>query len=260
MCEYIYLLKEREFIKTNEDIFKIGKTKQENLTRLVNYPNGSQLIIQMKCENCDKTERILITLFTQKFKRRKDIGFEYFEGNYHEMIRYIFEEIEGKQSDEKNEEVYIIDTYMKLKKISDIGQIIIIDKNTQSGFAKVSISSDNSYKLFTFGNKGKDDDLINFIENRMKDISLCRSNITKEIVVMNKVMKLRNFEKNYTNCNYIIDYDKLIKDVCVITYDPLYFDNSLSEESDKNEGSMAKPYMLYAIYIYVLIICTFLYN
>jgi len=31
MTEYIYLLQTREFIKTNENIYKIGKTKQENL-------------------------------------------------------------------------------------------------------------------------------------------------------------------------------------------------------------------------------------
>ena len=28
---YIYLLQEREFLKTNENIYKIGKTMQENL-------------------------------------------------------------------------------------------------------------------------------------------------------------------------------------------------------------------------------------
>lgn len=35
MCstQYIYLLQEREFIKTNENIYKIGKTKQENCKR-----------------------------------------------------------------------------------------------------------------------------------------------------------------------------------------------------------------------------------
>ena len=37
--EYIYLLQEREFIKTNEPIYKIGKTKQECLKRIINYSN-----------------------------------------------------------------------------------------------------------------------------------------------------------------------------------------------------------------------------
>ena len=45
MPEYIYLLQEREFIKTLENIYKIGKSKQENLKRIQNYPNGTELII-----------------------------------------------------------------------------------------------------------------------------------------------------------------------------------------------------------------------
>jgi hypothetical protein len=44
---YIYLIKEREFIKTKEPIYKIGKTKQEKLQRIKSYPNGSILLLQM---------------------------------------------------------------------------------------------------------------------------------------------------------------------------------------------------------------------
>ena len=43
--EFIYLIKEREFIKTKEHIYKIGKTKQENLQRIKSYPNGSILLL-----------------------------------------------------------------------------------------------------------------------------------------------------------------------------------------------------------------------
>jgi len=43
MPGYIYLLQEREFIKT----------KQENLKRILNYSNGTKLIIQLECENED---------------------------------------------------------------------------------------------------------------------------------------------------------------------------------------------------------------
>ena len=53
MIGYIYLLQEREFIKTKENIYKLGKTKQENLKRIQNYPNGTKLIIQLQCKNCD---------------------------------------------------------------------------------------------------------------------------------------------------------------------------------------------------------------
>jgi hypothetical protein len=260
MCEYIYLLQEREFIVTEQDIFKIGKSRQNNLERISQYPNGTQLVMQIRCKNCDLTESKLIALFAKKFKRRRDIGLEYFEGNYHEMIRNIFEEIEGKPKIQK-QEVYIIDSYIKFKKVSNIHQIVITDKNMQSGYAKVSMTSDNSCKLFTIGNQGSDDDLTNFIDRQLDNVSLCKSNITDEIVVTNKVNKLRNFENNYIDCNYIIDYNKLINDICIINYDPLYFANTFSEESDKNERSIVRSYTRYVvIYIYFIVIFIILVN
>jgi len=60
---YIYLLKEREFIKTNEHIYKIGRSKQENTKRFLQYPKGSQLIIQSICKDCIKFEYELINIF-----------------------------------------------------------------------------------------------------------------------------------------------------------------------------------------------------
>jgi len=67
---------------------KIGKTKQENLKRLCNYPNGTQLIYQTRCNNCDIFERIIIEKFKLYFQHMKEIGNEYFKGNSNEM-RYI---------------------------------------------------------------------------------------------------------------------------------------------------------------------------
>lgn len=83
---YIYLLKEREFIKTNEDVYKIGRSKQENIKRFNQYPKGSILLLQIVCEDCISEENTLIKLFKTKFKQREDIGIEYFEGNYMSMI------------------------------------------------------------------------------------------------------------------------------------------------------------------------------
>jgi hypothetical protein len=87
---YIYLLYEREFIKTNEPIYKIGKSKQENLKRITNYPNGSKLLFQIICENCDVLEKYLIKLFDTKYEKQKDIGNEYYKGDYIEMIKDIY--------------------------------------------------------------------------------------------------------------------------------------------------------------------------
>jgi hypothetical protein len=88
--EYIYLLQEREFIKTNEPIYKIGKTKQECLKRIINYPNGTKLIIQIECNDCDTYEKLLITKFKKDFIHKNDIGNEYFYGNRFKMINIIY--------------------------------------------------------------------------------------------------------------------------------------------------------------------------
>jgi hypothetical protein len=90
MSHYIYLLQEREFIKTNEPIYKIGKSKQENLKRICNYPNGTKLLFQMICNDCDSLEKQLISIFKEKYEIQYDIGNEYFKGNSREMIKDIF--------------------------------------------------------------------------------------------------------------------------------------------------------------------------
>ena len=93
MIGYIYLLQEREFISLNKEIYKLGKTKQENLKRLKQYSKGSELIIQLQCENCDIAEKNLIIIFKQKFIQRTDIGTEYFEGDKDKMQEIIYNHI-----------------------------------------------------------------------------------------------------------------------------------------------------------------------
>ena len=87
---YIYLLKEREFIKTNENIHKLGMTTKENHIRFNQYPKGSILLFQMICNNCKDIEKYLIKIFKVLFIHRKDIGNEYFEGDYKSMIDFIY--------------------------------------------------------------------------------------------------------------------------------------------------------------------------
>lgn len=96
--EYIYLLQEREFIKTGECIYKIGKTKQEPTRRIRNYPKGTRLLFMICVNDCDAMERILLGLFLKKFMKRADIGNEYFQGDYRAMIRVIYDYImDGKK-------------------------------------------------------------------------------------------------------------------------------------------------------------------
>lgn len=90
---YIYLLKEREFIKTKEDIYKIGKTRQSPNNRLTGYPKSSEVILFLEVPDCDIIEKTLIEIFKDVFIQRKDIGTEYFEGDKNKMIEIIFENV-----------------------------------------------------------------------------------------------------------------------------------------------------------------------
>ncbi len=87
MPEINYLLREREFIKTDENIFKIGGTQQEMKARFNQYPKGSELIIYKDVTDCFKCESEIMKVFDLKFKNRRDIGREYYEGNRDEMIK-----------------------------------------------------------------------------------------------------------------------------------------------------------------------------
>ena len=96
--EFIYLIKEREFIKTKEPIYKIGKTKQENLQRIKSYPNGSILLLYIITNDCDKKEKEIIQKFKELFIHKKDIGNEYFMGDYNHMINIILSIISNESS------------------------------------------------------------------------------------------------------------------------------------------------------------------
>ncbi len=84
--EYVYLLKDRTAVKSNEEVYKIGKTKQINLNRFKTYPKGINLLLLIKCTDCSIIEKKIMFLFKQKYIHNRDYGNEYFEGNPDEMI------------------------------------------------------------------------------------------------------------------------------------------------------------------------------
>ena len=104
---FIYLILEREFLSTNKKIYKIGKSVQENMARFKSYPNSSILLFHCVCSDCHKIEKIIINNFKKKFIWRSDIGFEYFEGDYTQMIENIFYEICSFNIKKKEEELII---------------------------------------------------------------------------------------------------------------------------------------------------------
>jgi len=86
--EGIYLLREREFIRLNEDIYKIGRSKHIK-TRMNSYPKGSVIELMIGCKNSIQCEKDLLDIFRNKFIQHREYGAEYFEGNKLDMINTI---------------------------------------------------------------------------------------------------------------------------------------------------------------------------
>lgn len=89
----IYLIRTREFLNQKAPIFKIGKTSNNIGERLGNYGKGGEVLftIAVPLLKLDLVEVDLIKSFKNKFIQKQDIGKEYFEGNYLEMIREIYD-------------------------------------------------------------------------------------------------------------------------------------------------------------------------
>lgn len=92
---FIYLIQEREFIKTHENVYKLGKTVNPK-QRLSSYPKGSKVILVLPCTDCNVAESSLLSIFDRVFTKRIDIGSEYYEGNIGSMakivMRYVLNE------------------------------------------------------------------------------------------------------------------------------------------------------------------------
>jgi len=89
--EYIYLLQLREFIKTGEQVYKIGRTTRKPEERFQEYPKNSRVLTFVNVVICTKAERELLKIFNKKFIQRKEYGKEYFEGDVVQMVREIYE-------------------------------------------------------------------------------------------------------------------------------------------------------------------------
>lgn len=87
--EHIYLIHEREFITTNKNIYKIGRSTNIS-NRMMNYPKGSNILLILHVSNCTSIENIIKKEFNDKYILRKEYGLEYFEGNKDDMITNIF--------------------------------------------------------------------------------------------------------------------------------------------------------------------------
>ena len=90
---YIYLIRERQFLEKDQDVFRIGRSQQDanlKLNRLDSYKKGGE-ILHMICVPADaeiQIEKDLLSEFRQKFQLYSD-GNSKFVGSPQQMMDII---------------------------------------------------------------------------------------------------------------------------------------------------------------------------
>jgi hypothetical protein len=103
---YIYLLREREFIRLNELTYKIGRTQQNPYDRFSSYPKGTEIILYVMVDDSLSLEKQLINTFKKIYDHKKGYGNEYFSGNVSEMIKTIYSVIfKDEKSNNENKKI-----------------------------------------------------------------------------------------------------------------------------------------------------------
>jgi hypothetical protein len=83
--QYIYLIKEREFIACNENVYRIGISTSKNLSIIGYKYRSSETIFKSECINYREIISKIVALFNNKYIRRRDFGTRYYQGDSLEM-------------------------------------------------------------------------------------------------------------------------------------------------------------------------------
>jgi hypothetical protein len=195
----IYLIKLREFIRTNENVYKVGRSENP-IIRLKSYPKNSEVKFIIACDECVIVEKLIINNLKKNFIHCENYGNEYFKGNELEIIKKIINTINIHQI-ELNK-VKTIDKYNSIKnnnkdiiikdKIDD--KDIVIDNKLDNNDIIIENKLDNEDVV-------KKDNLINkkikkikIIQNNIKEIqnSLINTNTLKSVAIKSASIKSDN--------------------------------------------------------------------
>jgi hypothetical protein len=132
--QYIYIIKEREFINTNENVYKIGSSMSVN-ENMSYIPRGSNIHMMVKVENAANVEEEIIT----QLKKCKSlihyscIGDEYFQGDIITIINAVTQaivllrdEVQEDSSDGSTEEESLDEVDTSIAAYSD--PVVLISK------------------------------------------------------------------------------------------------------------------------------------
>ena len=83
--EIFYIIQERESVRMNEPVYKIGRTSKNFIERFKQYPTGSRSYLVYSVSDSRLVENLVRERFMEDFTLIR--GHEYFEGPLHEMIQ-----------------------------------------------------------------------------------------------------------------------------------------------------------------------------
>jgi hypothetical protein len=105
--EGVYLMHTRECVNAKLLIYKIGRS--HNLgSRIKQYPNGSNIICSLPCNQSIIGEQLLLDIFKKTFIHKPTYGKEYFEGDYVSMVQTMIDTLFTNKTT-------ILENYNKLK-------------------------------------------------------------------------------------------------------------------------------------------------
>ena len=84
--EYVYLIHPIRFLEQKQNVYKLGKTTGHNCrNRFSGYDKNSRIKLIMCVPDCHIAEYALIKEFDKRYKKRKDVGNEYYQGDLNKM-------------------------------------------------------------------------------------------------------------------------------------------------------------------------------
>ncbi len=146
----IYLIQKRESVLLKEQVYKIGKTEQDDVNkRTITYDKGSILYYSVRFQetktikNIIQVENDLLRIFEEKFKHRPDRGREFFEGDkrkmkeeidkYYQNLDYAGEEVKEIIQDDHNPAIIEVADYAEILANTNIKSISFADNTFCNG-------------------------------------------------------------------------------------------------------------------------------
>ena len=90
--EYVYIIRECDFVRLNENIYKIGRTTKANPEdRFQKYRKGTEIVGFFGVKDSIECENKMIKCFSNhtNIKKMNEYGKEYFQGNKNELLNEI---------------------------------------------------------------------------------------------------------------------------------------------------------------------------